>query len=115
MVGPIGSGGGDRPQQVAVGVCPCLGLQLREEPRDAVSVLRLPSPRLDSVAHVPSPALAVGGECRAPDAPRRGELSAVPVGDVANALGGQRVAGVSSFPSALNEAPGIDEAAHPSG
>ena len=34
------------------------------------------------------------------------------MGDVAYALGGQGVARVAPFPSALDQAPGIDEAAH---
>ena len=59
-----------------------------------------------------SPALAVGGEGCAPDALRGGELGAVPVGDVANALGGQRVAGVAPFSSSLDKAPGVHEALH---
>ena len=52
VVGSVGPGGGDGPQQLAVGVGPGLGLQLREERRDAVGVLRLPSPRVDAVAGV---------------------------------------------------------------
>ena len=86
-------------------VGPGLGLQLRQEPRDAVCVPRLPRPRLDAVAHVPSAALFVGGEGGAPYALRGGELCAVPVCDVAYALGGQRVANVSPFPPALDQAP----------
>ena len=75
-------------------------------------MLRLPSPRVDAVAHVSCTALAVGCEGHAPDALRRGELGAVPVGDVANALGRQGVAGVSAFSSPLDDASGIDEAVH---
>ena len=43
---------------------------------------------------MPSPSLAVDGEGGAPYVLGGGKLGAVPVGDVANALGGQRVAGV---------------------
>ena len=57
-------------------------------------------------------ALFVGGEGGAPDALRGRELGAVPVRDVANALGGQGVAGVSPVSSLFDQAPGIDEAAH---
>ena len=112
VVGPVGPGGGDRPRQLAVGVVPSLRFQLREEPRDAVGVLCLPRPRVDAVTHVTSPALSVGREGRTPDAPRGRELGAVPVGDVAYALGGQRVAGVSPLSSSLDKAPGIDQGAH---
>ena len=34
------------------------------------------------------------------------------MGDVANALGGQRVAGVAPFSSSLDKAPGVHEALH---
>ena len=102
VVGPVGPGGGDGPLELAVWVCPGLGLQLREEPRDPIGVLRLPRPRVDAVAHVPSPALEVGGESGAPDAPCGRKLCAVSVSRVANALGGQRAARISSFPSALH-------------
>ena len=70
-------------------------------------------PRLDAVAHVTSAPRAVGGECGAPDALRGGELGAVPVRDVANALGGQRVAGVSALSSTLDKAPGVHESRVP--
>ena len=103
---------GDRPQQLAVGVCPGLSLKLREKPGDAVGVLRLSSPRLDAVPHVSPAALAVCGEGGAPDAPCGGELGAVPVSDVAYALGGQGVANVAALSSALDKAPGVHEAAH---
>ena len=63
-------------------------------------------------AHVPPPALAVGGEGRAPDASRGRELGAVPVGDVANALGGQRETGVNALPSTLDQAPRVHEAVY---
>ena len=52
VVGSVGPGGGDGPQQLAVGVGPGLGLQLREKRSDAVGVLRLPSPCVDAVAGV---------------------------------------------------------------
>ena len=97
VVGPVGPGGGDGPHQLAVGVVPSLGLQLREEPRDAVCVFRLPSPCVDAVAHVSFAALAVGCERRAPYALRGRKFGAVPVGDVAYTLGGQRVARVAPF------------------
>ena len=86
--------------------------KLREEPCDAVGVLCLPRPCLDAVPHVTPTALFVGGELRAPDAPRRRQLGPVPVGHVANALVGQGVAGVSAFASTLDEAPGVHQAAH---
>ena len=57
-------------------------------------------------------ALFVGGEGCAPDALRGRQLGAVPVGDVAYALGGQGVAGVSPLSPSLDEAPGVHEAAH---
>ena len=72
----------------------------------------LPSPSVDAVAHVSSPALTVCREGRAPDALRGRELGAIPVSDVANALGRQRVASVSTSSSTLDKAPGIDEAVH---
>ena len=75
-------------------------------------MLRLPRPRVDAVAHVTSPALAVGREGGAPDALRGRELGTVPVGHVAYALGGQRVAGVSPVASTLDKAPGVYEAVH---
>ena len=112
VVGPVGPGGGDRPLEFARRSFPSLSLKRRQEPRDAVCVLRLPRPRVDAVADVPPAALAVGGEGCAPDASRGGELGAVPVGDVANALGGQREAGVASLSSSLDKAPGIDQGAH---
>ena len=106
--GPVRPGGGDGPQKLAVGVFPDLGLQLREEPRDAVGVLRLPRPRLDAVSNVTPAALAVGGEGGAPYPLCRGKLGAVSVRDVANALVGQGVAGVSTFAPALHGTPRID-------
>ena len=63
------------------------------------------SPRLDAVPDVPPAAMLVDGEGRAPYALRRGKLGAVPVGDVANALGGQGVAGVAASAPALDKAP----------
>ena len=45
VVGPVSPGGGDGPLKLASGVVLGLGLKLREEPRDAVGVLRLPRPR----------------------------------------------------------------------
>ena len=62
--------------------------------------------------HVTPAAPVVGGEGCAPDAPRRGELGAIPVGAVANALGGQRVANGAPFSSLFDKAPGVHEAAH---
>ena len=85
VVGSVGPGGGDGPRQLAVGVRTGFGLKLRQEPRDAVGVPRLPRPRLDAVSRVASPALFVGGEGGAPYALRGGKLGAVPVGDVDNA------------------------------
>ena len=64
------------------------------------------------MTHVSSPALFVGGEGRAPDAPRGGKLGAVPVRNVANTLGGQGVANVASFAVTLDEAPGFHEVVH---
>ena len=61
---------------------------------------------------MPSPVLLVDGEGGAPDALRGGKLGAVPVCDVANALGGQGVARVSAFAPALDQAPCIREAVH---
>ncbi len=101
VVGPAGSRGGHRPQQLAVRVGPGLCLKLREEPGHAVGVLRLPRPRVDPVAHMPPAALMVCREGCAPDAPCRRELSTVPVGDVANAFSGQRVTSVSTLSSSL--------------
>ena len=89
---------------------PGLSLQLREKPCDAIGVPRLASPRVDAVSHVTPPALLVGGEGGAPYALRRGQLGAVPVGDVAYALGGQGVAGVTPLALALDQAPCIDKA-----
>ena len=40
------------------------------------------------------------------------QLGAVPVGDVADALGGQRVARVSTSSSSLDQAPGVHKAVH---
>ena len=54
----------------------------------------------------------VGREGGAPNATRGRELGAVPVGDVADALGRQRVAGVSAFSVTFDQASGIDEAVH---
>ena len=82
------------------------------EEGDAVGVLRLPSPRLDAVAQVSPAALFVSAEGRAPDALRGWKLGAVPVGDVANALGGQRLVNVAPFSSLFDKAPGVHEAAH---
>ena len=112
VVGPVGPGGGDGPLEFARRVFPGLRFQLREEPRNAVRVLRLPRPRLDPVSQVTPAALFVGGEGGAPYALRGGKLGAVPVGDVANALGGQGVAGVSASSPALDQAPGVHEASH---
>ena len=112
VVSPVGPRGGDRPRQRPVVVCLCFRLQLREEPGDAVGVLRLSRPRLNAVAHVTPAAPVVGGEGGAPDAPCGGELGAVPVRDVAYALGGQRVANVAAFAVTLNEVPSIGEAVH---
>ena len=56
--------------------------------------------------------LFVGAEGCAPDALRGWKLGAVPVGDVAYALGGKGVTGVSPFAPTLDQAPGIDEVAH---
>ena len=78
-------------------VGPNLDLKLRHEPRDAVGVLLLPRPRLNAMSHVTPAALFVGGKLRAPDAQGGRELGPVPVGGVAYALDGQRVAGVSAF------------------
>ena len=63
-------------------------------------------------AHVPSAALFVGGEGCAPDALRGRQPGAVPVGDVAYTLGGQRVANGSAFSSSLDKVPGVHEALH---
>ena len=112
VVGPVGPGGGDGPPEFAVGVGPGLSLKLREEPGDAVGVLRLSRPRLDAVADVPPAALFVGGEGTAPDAPCGRKLGPVPMGDVANALVGQSVAGVAPLPSTLDESPSVHEASH---
>ena len=79
----------------------------------------MPSACLVCLAHVSMrwptcrlrPCLSVREGC-APYALRGGKLGAVPVGDVANALGGQRVADVAAFAVTLNEVPSIDEAAH---
>ena len=115
VVGPVGPGGGDGPLQFAVGVGPGLRFQLREEPRDAVGVLRLPRPRLDAMPHVTPAALCVGGEGRAPYAPRGWKLGPVPVGDIANALGGQGVANLATFAASLDEAPGVHKGCASSG
>ena len=112
VVGPVGPGRGDGPPELAVWVGLGLRLELREEPRDAVGVLRLPRPRLDAVSHVTPPALFVGGEGGTPDAPRGGKLCPIPVGDVANALVGQGVAPVATLSSLLDKPPCIDEASH---
>ena len=63
-------------------------------------------------AHVSSPTLAICREGGAPDAPRGGDLGAVPVGNVTYALGRQGVARVAASSSTLDRAPGIDEVVH---
>ena len=80
VVGPVGPRGCDRPLEFTVRVSTGLRLQLREEPRDAICVLSLPRPRLDTVARVSPAALFVCGEGGAPDAPRGGQLGPVPGG-----------------------------------
>ena len=52
VVGTVGPGGGDRPLEFARRILSGLRFKLRQEPGDAVGVLRLPGPRLDAVTHV---------------------------------------------------------------
>ena len=69
-------------------------------------------PCVDAVTYVPPAPLSVGCKGCAPDALGSRELGAVSVSDVANALGGQRVAGFAPSSSAFDQAPGIHEAVH---
>ena len=103
----VGLRGRYGPKQLAARRGSGLSLKLREEPGHAVGVLRLTRPCVDPVAHMPPATLVVGGDGCAPDALCRGELGAVPVGDVADALGGQRVAGLAPASSPLCRASAI--------
>ena len=60
---------------------------LERKPGYAIGMLRLARPRVNTMAHVPPASVPVCREGCAPDPPSRRELSTVPVGNVADALG----------------------------
>ena len=88
-----------RPQQPARRIQPRCRLQLRQEPRHRVRMPRLARPRVAAATAV------VGHEHRGPRITRGRKLGAVPVGDMADASVGERVADLAAPSVALDQVP----------